>query len=571
MDSLSSSIRMPLFGIGFGIVLLCGIAVPGWCAELENPTSLFPPDTVIAGRCVSIQQMIDHINAFTEAAMGFPMGGEVTNLFQQTQIFGRSSLDGIQLDRSIWAFMMVSDENPEQFVLVIPITDQKAFLEGYELDETGPNRFQGSNETGADVSIVIRDQFALYSDSDESEALVEWFKKTDLAKLASSASDETSTLRFWFVAEKMTQYLRDEVKPMLSFFMNESDEQTSPLTAGMDMLMLEFDWLLDIMDQVENVVLDLRVSSTAAVLEKQVYTKSGSPLAEFAAKSKFADIKPVLSILSDTDLASFVWNIDFSQYAVVKERVLSDLKTIGISSDSFETLWDKAEEMYTGAMSMSMTPNFESGNIMNPFAYSQLIDLKPDCDKQEVQKLLGDAMAQLAEIIPEVPGVKWVLKQEENAGAYKDVKYAKVTMSVEIDDPESELAEFYKNVKNEFYYGVANNQLLVASGNIEKAIDQALGSSDAAAPSSWIQQLAPKTMMGIRINPAGAILAAKQAMSQSDTGVNPFLMFELPGDASMEGILIHVKIDRDDMVSTLSIPVHDIAVIRKAMMGATQE
>jgi hypothetical protein len=80
---------------------------------------------------------------------------------------------------------------------------------------------------GKSISILVKDRFALYSDSQDIESIVDWFQKTDLTKLQSNVSEGDSTLRFLIPTEQVSNLLRDEIKPMISFF------SISPAASGL--------------------------------------------------------------------------------------------------------------------------------------------------------------------------------------------------------------------------------------------------------------------------------------------------------------------------------------------------
>ena len=552
------------------LVLMVGsllVAQPVFPAE-SGSLSLFsqlPADTVAAVRVASISQMSRNLDTFLVPSLGWGLGGEPENHVQE--IFTLKSMDGVDKQKPIWILLLSQgEEMNDPFIGLCPLSDPAKFSAQLEMKESSPGVYSSDA-----LSAVVKGNYAVMRKGPALPAIQEWAQKADWSQLNGQPAAPLGDLSVWIQVQKLVPLLRGEVENALDLLADTAENSPAMMPANMlPILRIESGWMFDLAAQVDAVQVDLNFSADALELRKIVHTLPGTPLADYFQTAKFAPLDTVLPALSANSWISLVANFDPKIYQLIRDRMIQDSVKMGLDEKILTSFWDQYTNAFDGTLGLTMNP---SGDEQQPFAFTEVMGLKESADATQLTGGILNILKESMAIASPGEGVKINLKEEKNAGTYKDIPYSKISMQYEFDDPESEIAQTLKNMGMNFSMAAVPRALILTTGEIGPVIDQVQAGKTAAEDSlPWIKQAGPQAMMVMRLSLIEQLRMIKQQLSKTAGGsVNPLAMVELPDSANTPGVTMDMRVEGGNAVSRLRIPTQEISTIRMAIMGGMTE
>jgi len=532
-------------------------------AESGSPNvfSLMPADTLAVVRLASISQTSRNLDTFLVPAVGFGMGGELGNQVQE--MFELKNLDGVDLQQPIWIFLVPpSEEMKDPFIGLCPLSDPTKFTEQLEMDESSPGVYSSDA-----LSAIVKGNYAVMRKGPALPAVQDWAAMADWNQLNTQSAISPGDLSVWIQIQKLVPLLRSEVEKALDSMADITENSPTPMPANLlPILRIESGWVFDLAAQVDTVQVDLNFSADAVEVRKITRTVPGTPLADYFRTANFASLDSVLPALSANSWISMVANFDPKVYKLIQDRMIQDCAKMGMDPKKMATFWDLFSSQFEGTLALTMNP---SGEEKNPFAFTEIMGLKESTETAQLTDEILEMFKESMAIASPGEGVKINIKEDKNAGTYKDIPYSKISMQYEFDDPESELAQTLKNMGMDFYMAAAPRALILTTQEIGPVIDQLLSGKVPAADSiPWITQAGPNTMLAMRLSLIEQLRMIKQQLSKTAGGsVNPLALVELPDSSKTPGVTMDMRVEGGNALSRLRIPVQEISIIRMAIMG----
>ncbi len=524
---------------------------------LSSPLSLLPPDTIAALCLGSIEQGSNHLNAFVLPAAGLPLGSELEKLLMST--LRLESLEGIDCERPIWIFGEFDEESDIHVSMLVPLLDAEKVISqsGLEKQETG-------EYTGKKRTVLFGEKAALFCEGEMNESWKSWFSSTDCASLFERPSEPENDLTLWLQTTKFTAMLRELTAPFLQTMQGFISMTPFGSPQTISLLEKETGWVLDLMDQVNAVRLDLRLSSEAAVLEKRVSLKEDSPAAGFFHSARFSDMADVQTFLKPDNLVSLLLDIDPQIYTLARERMLKDFESLNFKSEPMQKLWDKAASMYRGPIGVAVNV---SSHPDRPVDTTQLIALQDISGASDFLASMSAVMADTASLLSPATGIRLEITEEKDIGTYKKIPYSKMSFRYKVDDPESPLAAMFAKQNQDYFYALTDTVMIFTTESMPEVLDRVLESKPGMVPDSQKE----KTMASMRINLLQGLKAAKQYFAQNMQGINPLQMIEIPPVTDNPGITLKLSIEDDEPVTRFTVPAKEISAVREAVLGGMQK
>ncbi|MGC9326280.1 MAG: hypothetical protein ACP5I1_01470 [Candidatus Hinthialibacter sp.] len=546
--------RMPWI---LSLFLWAAFTVPPATAQADSLFSLLPDDVIAAVRLHSIQQSSSNLNTFSLAAAGMPLGEEL-----ESMILGAAdlkSLEGFDRDKPLWLLFGKNEEMAESLSLIAPITDCNAIIAASELQQDEPGVYNTESR-----SILFRPNAALFFDGEIQDNLKTWFAKAPLDQLAAFETDSQDDLSAWIQIAPLAEMLREASADFLESMegLMTLNPMSSPNT--IPLLKTEIGWLLDLMDQTDMIRLGLQLSPDALRLHKQAYLKDGTPMADYFRTARYADIGDILSVLDPNNFISAVINFDPKVYELTRDRILNDFKDLHMNTGEMKKMWEQGFKAYKGPMGMSINPSFKENQ---PIAFTQLIAYQGADDVRVLLDSMTSVMQESAQMVAPATGVHLEVSEVKDIGSYRNIPYSKISLRYLVDDPESPLAEIFSKQNMDYFYALTDKTIVFTTENMPDVLDKILSSDKPAAP-DYIDKNA---MLSMRINLLQGIIAAKQYMAQTMQGVNPLEMVEIPPDADNPGVIIDLRVQDGDPVSSLTVPMKEIEIVRNIILGVMMQ